>query len=118
MKSIIAAGLLLGCAHGAIAAPYANVETKSKFTGDVYGGTATEVHAGYDFGPFKIQGGPAFVNPRGEAGRAEWSGKVKASTKLNEDLKLYGEVSFITKDKEFTFDDLNFGTKVGVTYTF
>ena len=27
MKSIIAAGFLLGCAQGAIAGPYANVET-------------------------------------------------------------------------------------------
>ena len=119
MKSIIAAGLLLGCAHGAIAGPYAHIENKAKFTGDIYGGTTTEAHAGYDFeNGFKIQAGPAFINPRGEAGRAEWSGKVKYSTKLNEDLKLYGEVSFITEDKDFSFDELNLGTKVGVTYTF
>ena len=106
MKSIIAAGLLLGCAHGAIAGPYANIENKAKFTGDVYGGTTTEAHAGYDFGAFQVQAGPAFINPRGEAGRAEWSGKVKAATKLSEDLKLYGEVSFITEDKDFSLKNL------------
>ena len=34
-------------------------------------------------------------------------GKVGYSTELNEDLSLYGEVSFITEDKEFEFDDLS-----------
>ena len=119
MKSIIAAGFLLGCAQGAIAGPYANIENNSTFTGDVYGGTKTEVHGGYKFGNgFSVQGGPAFINPRGEAGRAEWSGKIKYTTDLNEDLKLYGEVSAITEDKEFEFEKLNFGTKVGVVYSF
>ena len=118
MKSIIAAGLLLGCAHGAIAAPYANVENNSQFIGENFTGTMTEVHAGYDFGPIKIQGGPAFISPDGAAGSTEYSGKAIYTTNLNEDLSLYGEVSFITEDKDFAFDELNIGTKVGVTYTF
>ena len=116
MKSIIAAGFLLGCAQGAIAGPYANIETNASYKGDTYGGTVTEIHKGYDFVSWQIQGGPAFVNPRGEAGRAEFSAKVKGSTKLNEDLKLYGEVSVITEDK--SFEDLGIGVKAGVTYTF
>ena len=48
MKSIIAAGFLLGCAHGAIAGPYANIEANSGYTGSDYTGTATDVHVGYE----------------------------------------------------------------------
>ena len=120
MKSIIASGLLLGMAHGtaAIAGPYANVETNASYNGDTYGGVVTELHAGYDFGGWSIQGGPAFVNPRGEAGRAEFSAKVAGSTELNEDLELYGEVSAMTEDKSVSSDDLDIGVKAGVTYTF
>ena len=118
MKSIIAAGFLLGCAQGAIAGPYANVETNVGYTGDTYGGTVTETHAGYDFGGWYVQGGPAFVNPRGEEGRAEFSGKVGGTVVLNEDTDLYGEVSLMTEDKSFEFDDLDIGVKAGVTYRF
>ena len=119
MKSIIAAGLILGSAHGAIAAPYANIENNASFLGDEFGGAVTEVHAGYDFeNGFKVQGGPAFLSPDGAAGRTEYSGKVVYSTDLGESLEAYGEVSFITEDKDFSFEELNFGTKVGVTYKF
>ena len=48
MKSIIAAGFLLGCAHGAIAGPYANIEANSGFVGSDYGGSVTDVHVGYE----------------------------------------------------------------------
>ena len=119
MKSIIAAGILLGCAHGAVAAPYANIENNAGFVGDKFGGATTEVHAGYEFDSgFYLQGGPAFIHPDGDSGSVEYSGKVGFSTELNEDLDLYGEVSFITEDQVFEFDKVNFGTKVGVTYTF
>jgi hypothetical protein len=116
MKSIIAAGILLGCAHGAVAAPYANIENNTKYSGDTYGGTETEVHAGYDFGDWYVQGGPVFINPRGEAGSAEYSLKVGGSIELSEELEAYGEVTAVTVDK---FNDgVDFGTKVGVTYKF
>jgi len=118
MKSIIATGILLSFGSAAVAGPYANIETNASYTGDTYGGTVTEIHKGYDFGSWQIQGGPAFVNPRGEAGRAEFSAKVMGATQLNEDLELYGEVSVMTKDKSVDFSDFNIGTKVGVTYTF
>ena len=119
MKSIIAAGLLLGCANGAIAGPYANIENNASFLGDEFGGAVTEVHAGYEFDSgIYLQGGPAFLSPNGEAGRTEYSGKVGYATDLSEDLSLYGEVSFITEDKDFDFEELNLGTKIGVTYKF
>lgn len=121
MKSIIAAGILLGAAHGSVvaAAPYANIENKSKFIGEDFSGAETYVHAGYKFdNGFAVQGGPVFLSPDGAEGSVEYSAKVKYSTKLNEDLKLYGEISAQTVDQEFEFEELKLGTKVGVTYTF
>ena len=121
MKSIIASGLLLGMAHGtvAVAGPYANIENNAAFLGEEFGASVTEVHAGYEFdNGIYLQGGPAFLAIDGEEGAVEYSGKIGYSTELNEDLDLYGEVSFITEDKEFGFDELSWGTKVGLTYTF
>ena len=121
MKSIIAAGLLLGMAHGtaAVAGPYANVENNASFVGDEFGTSVTEVHAGYEFdNGIYLQGGPAFIAREGEEGATEYSGKIGYSTDLSEDLEVYGEVGFITTDKEFEFDELALGTKVGVTYRF
>ena len=119
MKSIIAAGILLGCAHGAVAAPYVNIENNAGFTGQSFNSALTEVHAGYDFeNGFYVQGGPAFTHVDGEASATEYSGKVGYGTELSEDLSVYGEVSFITEGKEFSYDELNLGTKVGVTYKF
>ena len=119
MKSIIAAGILLSASAPAFAGPYANIENKAKFVGEDFSGAATEVHAGYKFdNGFAVQGGPVFLSPDGEAGSAEYSAKVKYSTDLNEDLKFYGEVSAITEGKEFEPSELNWGTKVGLTYTF
>lgn len=119
MKSIIAAGILLGCAHGAVAAPYANIENNASFLGDEFGSSVTEVHAGYQFGSgLYVQGGPAFISVDGAEGDTEYSGKVGYSTQLNKDLSVYGEVSAITTDKDFEFEKLNIGTKVGLTFTF
>ena len=121
MKSIIASGILLGAVHGSVvaAAPYANIENNASFLGDNFGSTITEVHAGYEFDSgLYIQGGPAFISVKDGEGSTEYSGKVGYSTDLNEDLSFYGEVSFITEDKEFEFEELNLGTKVGLTYKF
>ena len=63
MKSIIAAGFLLGCAQGAIAGPYANIEANSGFYGSDYTGTATDVHVGYEGANWYVQGGPALLQP-------------------------------------------------------
>ena len=74
MKSIIAAGILLGCAHGAVAAPYVNIENNAGFTGQSFNSALTEVHAGYDFeNGFYVQGGPAFTHVDGEASATDYS---------------------------------------------
>ena len=117
MKSIIAAGLLLGCAHGAIAAPYANVETNSGWYGDDYEAAVTEVHAGFEgelgeSGSWYVQAGPAFISVDGEDLETEFSGKVGAGYDISEDLNIYAEYSWIGGE------ELGSGVKTGVTYRF
>ena len=113
MKSIIAAGFLLGCAQGAIAGPYANIETNSGFTGSDYTGSATDVHVGYEGANWYVQGGTTLLAPDGGDGDVELSGKAGGSYGVTDALSIYGEVSFITGD-----DDNGYGTKVGAKYNF
>lgn len=114
MKSIIAAGLLLGMAQGAaIAGPYVNVETNSGYIGSDYTGSATDVHVGMEGDNWYVQGGPALLAPDAEDGSVELSGKAGGSYSLSEALSLYGEVSFMTGE-----DDTSYGTKVGAKYNF
>lgn len=125
MKSVIFAGLLLGAAHGtaAVAGPYANVENNAAWTGSDFNAAVTEVHAGYEFAAGEdvsiyVQGGPAFVAIDGQDGETEISGKVGVVADVSENLEVYGEVGFITEDREFDTEDLALATKVGVTYRF
>ena len=98
MKSIIAAGFLLGMAHGAaIAGPYANVEVNSGFVGSDYGGSATDVHVGYEGSNWYVQGGPVLLAPDDGDGDVELSGKAGISGG-----PIYTEVSFSTGDTETT----------------
>ena len=125
MKSFIVAGLLLGAAHGtaAVAGPYANVENNAGWTGSDFDAAVTEVHAGYEFQAGEdvaiyVQGGPAFVSIDGEETETEISGKVGLVADVSENLEIYGEVAFITDDREFDTEDLSLGTKLGLTYRF
>ena len=114
MKSIIAAGLLLGSIHGAAqAGPYVNVEANSGFTGSDYTGTATDVHVGYEGANWYVQGGPTLLAPDAEDGSVELSGKAGGSYPLSDALSVYGEVSFMGGDI-----DNSYGTKVGAKYSF
>ena len=123
MKSIIAAGLLLGMAHGAaIAGPYANVESNSGYLGNDYQGGVTDVHIGYDNAlgeraTYYIQGGPAFVFEDGVDTETELSGKAGVGVDITDELNIYGEISFLTEDRSFE-EDLNVGVKAGATYRF
>ena len=119
MKSIIATGILLSIAAPAVAGPYANIENNASYRDSQFGSGLTEVHAGYEFGSgIYVQGGPAFVSTKDAAGSTEYSGKLGFGTDLSTDLNLYGEVSFLTEDKEFDVSELSIGSKVGVTYKF
>ena len=111
MKSIIFAGLLLGCAHGVQAAPYLNVEANQGYSDGVYQGTGVDIHVGVEGDSWYVQGGPVVLeSPAGND--VELSGKAGGSVAITEDLSLYGEVSFVTGD------EIGVGTKAGVKYVF
>ena len=122
MKSIIAAGILLGASAPAFAGPYANVEANAAWTGNSHEATVTEVHAGYEWeasenATIYVQGGPAFVSVDGEDLETEISAKAGVSVDVTENTEIYGEVAFITNDQTFD-EDLDLAVKVGGTYRF
>ena len=122
MKSIIAAGVLLGASAPAFAGPYANVESNTGWTGNDRNATITEVHGGWEFEPsdnstIYVQGGPAFVSVDDEDLRNEISGKAGVSVDITEKTEVYGEITFITNDRDFN-NDLDLGVKIGGTYRF
>ena len=58
------------------------------------------------------------MSPDGEDTTTELSGKVGIGADVSENLNLYAEIAAQTQD-EINFDeDLNFGTKIGVKYSF
>ena len=112
---IAVSGVLAGSA--AWAGPYVNVENNAGFTGSDFNGSVTDAHVGYEGGEgaygFYLQGGPSYVQPDGDDGEFELSGKIGGSVQATEQFGAYGEVSFMTGD-----DDVSYGTKVGVKYNF
>ena len=122
MKSIIAAGVLLGSSAPAFAGPFANVEANAAWTGNDHSATVTEVHAGWEFEPSEnstvyVQAGPAFVSVDDEDLESEISGKAGVAVQITERTEVYGEVAFITNDRDFN-EDLDLAVKVGGTYRF
>ena len=100
----------------AIAGPYANVETQSKFAGSDYSKTSTDFFLGYEGEAgtldYFIEGGPSMTTVDGGETDTIPAGKVGLSVKASERLKVYGELSA-------SFDKVNdYGTKVGVKYNF
>lgn len=114
----VAALPLIGSA--AIAGPYVNVESNAGFTGADYDGAITDFHVGYE-GPigetagYYVQAGPAIVSIDGEDRSTEFSGKAGVGVDLTESVNVYGELAFITIDGS---DDVGYGTKLGVKYSF
>ena len=123
MKALLIAGAASFLAAPAFAGPYVNIENNAGFTGSDFEGSVTETHVGFEGGlgdnaGWYIQGGPAFVSPDGENTTTELSGNVGIGADVSENLNLYAEIAAQTQD-EINFDeDLNFGTKIGVKYTF
>ena len=116
MKKIIA--LISAAALGtpALAGPYANIETQSKFAGSDYSKTSTDFFVGYEGEvgglDYFIEGGPSMTTVDGGETDTIPAGKVGLSVKASERLKVYGELSA-------SFDKVNdYGTKVGVKYNF
>ena len=106
-------------AGSAMAGPYVNAESNSGFVGSDYSATVTDLHVGYEdgigeSGSYYIQAGPAIVAVDGEDTETEFSGKVGVGVDVSESVNIYGEVAFLTDGDE----DNNYGTKVGVKYSF
>ena len=119
IKSVFAATAALSMSTGAaFAGPYVNVETNAGWVGDDYSAATTDLHVGYEGAlgedaSWYVQGGPALVAVDGEETETEFSGKAGVGVDLTEQLSLYGELSFLTAE-----DDTNYGSKVGVKFTF
>jgi hypothetical protein len=115
MKSIVIAGLLLGAAHGAHAAPYLNVEANQSYSGGSLGSTITDIHIGTEgsSGAYSwyLQGGPSVVAPQEGDGSTEFSAKVGGSVAVSSTASVYGEVAGAT-----TSDDPSIGLKAGVKW--
>ena len=118
-KSVFAATAALSMSAGAaFAGPYVNVETNAGWVGDDYTAATTDLHVGFageisEDASYYVQAGPALVAIDGEETETEFSGKAGVGVDLTERINLYGEISFLTGE-----DDTNYGTKVGLTYSF
>ena len=123
MKALLIASAASFLAAPASAGPYVNLENNAGFTGSDFEGSVTETHVGFESAigsnsAWYVQGGPAIVSPDGEDNTTELSGKVGITADVNENLGVYAEIAAQTQD-EINFDeDLNFGTKLGLKYSF
>ena len=102
---------------------FVNVESNTATLGiEERIGTVTETHVGYESPlgsamTYSFQAGPAFVNAPDEGTDTELSGKAVLSADLSEQLNVYGEVSFLTEEREFD-EYLPLSFKAGATYSF
>jgi len=101
----------------AIAGPYVNIESNSKFSGSDYNKTVIDNHVGYEGeitedAKYYVQTGPAFVLKDGEGFNTELSGKAGVKVALSEQVGIYKEIEFLTGDQN------DYGVKAGVKYTF
>ena len=120
IKSLIVSGavsMAAALASPALAGPYLNVENNAGFLGSKFTSSVTDAHVGFEGSEgvysYYLQGGPAYVQPDGESGEVELSGKIGGAVQATEQFGAYGEISFITGD-----DDASYATKVGVKYNF
>ena len=124
IKSVFAAAAALSMSAGAaVAGPYVNVETNASWAGDDYTGAITDLHVGYEGdisenSQWYVQGGPAIVSADGEEAETSYSGKVGVNVGISERVGVYGELSALTADTDFSADDLNVGGKLGIKYSF
>ena len=113
-------------AGAAFAGPYVNVESNLTYPDGEYSSTATDVHVGYEGSTtdgkiaYYVQGGPSLNHAKStDDTETELSGKVGASTPINEDLSAYAEVSAATNGEDASGDTItDWGAKIGAKFTF
>ena len=118
MKTIALALAASTFAVPAFAGPYVNVESNSNYTGSDYTSRATDLHLGYENSigslAYYAQGGKTINAADGVDSKSNWSGKLGGSVSATDKLGVYGEISF-SQVKE---DDNNYGSKLGLKYSF
>ena len=104
----------------AFAGPYVNVEASGSYPDGAYESGTWEFQLGYEGTTpngidWYVSGGPTVTHTEAadEFGDTELIGYLGGSKDLTETTGLYGEISGVTAD-----DDVNWGGKVGVKYTF
>ena len=95
-----------------MAAPYVNIESNTGFAGSDHTATTIDNHVGYESNGWYIQAGPALSLPEGGDTEIEFSGKAGATVPANDNLDVYGELSFLTGNTN------GYGLKAGAKYYF
>jgi hypothetical protein len=107
----------------AVAGPYVNIESETKFDGLDSEGTIIRNDVGYEGtlgenSTWYIQGGPALVLPDGGTVTTEASAKAGVKANLTEKLSAYGEVKGITQDQINIGKPIQASAKLGAKYSF
>lgn len=107
----------LFAAAPALAGPYVNIENNAGFSGSDFNGHVTDFHLGYEnstnFGSYYVQAGPSIFAPDGGEEETKLTGKVGGSIQASERVSIYGELA-----ATFDSDQNDYGTKLGVKYSF
>ena len=102
---------------------YVYTEVESDWSLGEYTGTETTARVGYeaavsDAADLYIEVGPSFINPDGEDLTTEVGLEFGAEVAVTESLTAYAEVEFFTNGGADLDEDLDIGTKAGLTYSF
>ena len=107
-------------AGAAFAGPYVNVEASGSYPDGAYESGTWEFQLGYEGTTpngidWYVSGGPTVTHTEAadEFGDTELIGYLGGSKAITDSTGLYGEISGATAE-----DDVNWGGKVGVKYTF
>ncbi len=119
-KAAAGAVAALGFSGAAIAGPYVNIENNAGYSGSDWNAAITDFHVGYEgsiseSAGYYVQAGPAIVSVDGLDSTTEFSGKAGLGVDVSDRVNVYGEISFLTVDGQ---DDNNYGTKLGIKYSF
>tara|TARA_R100001463_G_scaffold64858_1_gene118003 strand:+ start:553 stop:909 length:357 start_codon:yes stop_codon:yes gene_type:complete len=102
----------------AFAGLYVNVESSANYKGSDYQSRGTDFHVGYENNigelAYYAQGGKTINTTDGVDSESNFSGKLGGSISATDKLGVYGEISF-SQVKE---DDNNYGSKLGLKYSF
>lgn len=117
MKILAILPAALFAAAPALAGPFVNIENNAGFSGSDFNGHVTDFHLGYEdstnFGSYYVQAGPSIFAPDGGEEETKLTGKVGGSIQASERVSIYGELA-----ATFDSDENDYGTKLGVKYSF